>query len=378
MLGEEMDALYIEEVVKQSLNPEIIKANADVKIVYTPIHGTGVVMVPRALKRMGFRNIYNVPEQDVVDGNFPTVVSPNPEESAALNLALKKADEVGADLVMATDPDADRVGIAVRDDQGKLVLINGNQTAALLTYYLLSQWSERGKLTGKEYIVKTVVTTELIADMANHYQVPYFDVLTGFKFIADIIKKNEDKMTFIGGGEESYGFMIGDFVRDKDAVASCSIIAELAAWARSQNKSVYDVLMDIHLKFSFYQESLINVVRKGKSGAEEIQQMMAGFRQDPPETINDSRVVKIHDYQEQVTIDQTTGKSIPIALPVSNVLQFILEDGSKISVRPSGTEPKIKFYFSVFEKLERRDDYVKIQTELMERILNQKKSLKLV
>ena len=376
-LGEEMDALYIEEVAKQSLNPEVIEAHSDVKIVYTPIHGTGVMMVPRALKRLGFKNIYNVPEQDVVDGNFPTVISPNPEESAALDLALKKADEVGADLVMATDPDADRVGIAVRNDHGKLVLLNGNQTAALLTYYLLSQWSERGKLTGKEYIVKTVVTTELIADIANHYQVPYFDVLTGFKFIADIIKKNEDKMTFIGGGEESYGFMIGDFVRDKDAVTSCSIIAELAAWARSQDKSVYDILMDIHLKFSFYQESLFNVVRKGKSGAEEIQQMMAGFRLKPPETINDSRILKIHDYQEQMTIDQSTGKRSPISLPVSNVLQFILEDGSKISVRPSGTEPKIKFYFSVYEKLDRRDDFVKIQTELNERIQKQKESLKL-
>ena len=378
ILGEEMDALYIEEVAKQSLNPEVIEAHSDVKIVYTPIHGTGVNMVPRALKRLGFKNIYNVPEQDVVDGNFPTVVSPNPEESAALNLALLKADEVGADLVMATDPDADRVGIAVRDDHGKLVLLNGNQTAALLTYYLLSQWSERGKLTGKEYIVKTVVTTELIADMANHYQVPYFDVLTGFKFIADIIKKNEDKMTFIGGGEESYGFMIGDFVRDKDAVASCSIIAELAAWARSRNKSVYDVLMDIHMTFSFYQESLINLVRKGKSGAEEIQQMMVGFRLNPPETINDSRVIKIHDYQEQVTIDQASGERSPISLPVSNVLQFILEDGSKISVRPSGTEPKIKFYFSVFDKLEKREDFNKIQAKLNERIQKQKLSLKLV
>jgi len=377
-LGEEMDALYIEEVAKQSLNPEVIEAHSDVKIVYTPIHGTGVVMVPRALKRLGFKNIFNVPEQDVVDGNFPTVVSPNPEESAALNLALLKADEVGADLVMATDPDADRVGIAVRDDHGKLVLLNGNQTAALLTYYLLSQWSERGKLSGKEYIVKTVVTTELIADMANYYQVPYFDVLTGFKFIADIIKKNEKKMTFIGGGEESYGFMIGDFVRDKDAVASCSIIAELAAWARNQNKSVYDILMDIHMNFSFYQESLINVVRKGKSGAEEIQQMMAGFRQNPPKTINDSRVVKIHDYQEQVTIDQSSGERSPISLPVSNVLQFILEDGSKISVRPSGTEPKIKFYFSVFDKLENREDFNKIQAKLNERIQKQKLSLKLV
>jgi phosphoglucomutase len=378
MLGEEMDALYIEEVAKLTLNPELIQAHSDIKIVYTPIHGTGVKMVPRALKRLGFNNIYNVPEQDVVDGNFPTVHSPNPEESAALNLALLRADAVGADLVMATDPDADRVGIAVRDDQGKLVLLNGNQTAALLTYYLLSQWSERGKLTGREYIVKTVVTTELIADMAKHYQVPCYDVLTGFKFIADIIRKNEGKMTFIGGGEESYGFMVGDFVRDKDAVASCAIIAELAAWARSQDKSVYDVLMDLHLNFSFYQESLINVVRKGKSGAEEIQQMMAGFRAHPPEIINDARVLKIHDYQEQITTDRSTGEGLPISLPVSNVLQFILEDGSKISVRPSGTEPKIKFYFSVSEKLEKREDKDKIQKVLNERIEKQKKSLNLI
>jgi phosphoglucomutase len=377
MLGEEMDKRYIEEVARQSLNPELIQAHSDIKIVYTPIHGTGVKMVPRALKRLGFTNIFNVPEQDVVDGNFPTVHSPNPEESAALNLALLKADEVGADLVMATDPDADRVGIAVRDDQGKLVLLNGNQTAALLTYYLLSQWSERGKLTGKEYIVKTVVTTELIADMAKHYQVPCYDVLTGFKFIADIIRKNEGKMTFIGGGEESYGFMVGDFVRDKDAVSSCAIIAELAAWARSQDKSVYDVLTDIHLKFSFYQESLINVVRKGKSGAEEIQQMMAGFRAHPPESINGARVLKIHDYQEQMTTDRITGERLPISLPVSNVLQFILEDGSKISVRPSGTEPKIKFYFSVYEKLENQEDKDKIQKVLNERIEKQKKSLTL-
>ncbi|RLD91815.1 MAG: phospho-sugar mutase, partial [Bacteroidetes bacterium] len=282
-LGEEMDKLYLDEVVRQSINPELIAANPDIKIVYTPIHGTGVELVPRALKLMGFTSIYNVPEQDVVDGNFPTVISPNPEESAALDMALKKADEVGADLVMASDPDADRVGIAIRDDQGKLMLVNGHQTASLLSYYLLSQWSERGKLTGKEYIVKTIVTTELIADMARHYKVPYWDVLTGFKFIADIIRKNEDKMTFIGGGEESYGFMIGDFVRDKDAVASCAILAELAAWARSRGKSMYDIIMEMYLKFSCYQESLINVVRKGKSGAEEIQQMMADFRAYPPE-----------------------------------------------------------------------------------------------
>jgi phosphoglucomutase len=293
-------------------------------------------------------------------------------------MALIKADEVGADLVMATDPDADRVGIAVRDDQGKLVLLNGNQTAALLTYYLLSQWSERGKLTGNEYIVKTVVTTELIADMARHYNVLYYDVLTGFKFIADIIKKNEGKKTFIGGGEESYGFMIGDFVRDKDAVASCSIIAELAAWALSQGKSVYDILMDVHQQFACYLESLTNLVKKGKSGSEEIQQMMADFRSNPPATLNQSRVLVIRDYQEQVSLDTLSGERTKIDLPRSNVLQFLLEDGSKISIRPSGTEPKIKFYFSVFDKLDRREDFSQVNAMLEQRIENLKKALKLV
>jgi len=377
-LGAEMDDKYIGEVARQSLNPEVIKAQSDLKIVYTPIHGTGVMMVPKALKRIGFTNIYNVPEQDVVDGNFPTVISPNPEEPAALNLALKKADEVGADLVMATDPDSDRVGIAVRNDQGELILLNGNQTASLLTYYLLSQWAERGKLTGKEYMVKTIVTTELIAEMAKHYQVPLYDVLTGFKFIADIIKRKEGEMTFIGGGEESYGFMIGDFVRDKDAVASCAMIAELAAWARSQQKSVYDILMDIYLKFSFYLESLINVVRKGKSGAEEIQRMMENFRKDPPETINNSRVILVHDYLEQVTRDTVTGKEKEITLPKSNVLQFLLEDGSKISIRPSGTEPKIKFYFSVREQLNSIDEYPGAKAHLKEKINNFQKELNLI
>ncbi len=377
-LGEEMDALYIDEVVKQSINPEVIAAHPDIKIVYTPIHGTGVEMVPRALKKMGFTNIYNVPEQDVVDGNFPTVVSPNPEESAALDMALKKADEVGADLVMASDPDADRVGIAIRDNSGKLILVNGHQTASLLSYYLLSQWSERGKLTGKEYIVKTIVTTELIADMANHYKVPYWDVLTGFKFIADIIKKNEDHMTFIGGGEESYGFMIGDFVRDKDAITSCSMLAEIAAWARSRDKSMYDILIEMYLKFSLYQESLFNVVRKGKSGAEEIQQIMAGFRKNPPDKLIGSPVVTIRDYLEQESTDNLTGAKTPLDLPKSNVLQFLLEDGSKISVRPSGTEPKIKFYFSVFDRLEKREDYKMVKGRLEEKILNIKRELKLI
>jgi phosphoglucomutase len=377
MLGKEMDRRYIDEVAKQSLNPEVIRTHSELKIVYTPIHGTGVKMVPAALKRIGFTNIYNVPEQDVVDGNFPTVISPNPEESAALDLALKKADEVGADLVMATDPDSDRVGIAVRDDLGHLILLNGNQTAALLTYYLLSQWSERGKLSGKEYMVKTIVTTELMAEMASFYQVPCYDVLTGFKYIADIIRRKEGEMTFIGGGEESYGFMIGDFVRDKDAVASCAMIAELAAWARSQHKSLHDVLMDIYLKFSFYLESLINVVRKGKSGAEEIQQMMEKFRNNPPDKINNSRVVKIHDYLLQESRDIKKGDVAKMNLPKSNVLQFLLEDGSKISIRPSGTEPKIKFYFSVKDRLGSTADYPLVKKELEGKIERFKEELNL-
>jgi len=377
-LGEEIDTEYINEVVKLSLNPGIIKDHADVKIVYTPIHGTGVKMVPFALERLGFKNIYHVPEQDVVDGDFPTVVSPNPEEPAALDLALKKADQVGADLVMGTDPDADRVGIAVRDDRGNLVLLNGNQTAALLTYYLLSQWAERGKLTGKEYIAKTIVTTELMTEIADHYQVPCYNVLTGFKYIADIIKRKEGEMTFIGGGEESYGYMVGEFVRDKDAVSSCSIIAELATWARSRDKNLFDVLLDIYLKFSFYLESITNLVKKGKSGAEEIQQMMAGFREDPPVSLNGSEVTVIHDYLEQASLDKTTGKRAVIDLPRSNVLQFLLKDGSKVSIRPSGTEPKIKFYFSVHEKLESRKEYEEVKQLLDERIQGIKRELKLI
>ncbi len=377
ILGSEMDARYLEQVALQSLHPEIIRAHSGLKIVYTPIHGTGVRIIPLALKKFGFNNIYHVPEQDVVDGNFPTVISPNPEETAALDLALKKADEVGAGLVMATDPDGDRVGIAVRDHKGELILLNGNQMAALLTYYLLSSWSEMGKLKGREYIAKTIVTTELMAEMAARYNVPCYDVLTGFKYIADMIRRKEGEMTFIGGGEESYGFMVGDFVRDKDAVTSCAMIAELAAWAESRGDSVYELLIRIYLDFSFYHEKLINVVRKGKSGAEEIQQMMTGFREDPPATVSGSAVLTIHDYLKQESLDCTSGERTPIDLPRSNVLQFLLEDGSKISIRPSGTEPKIKFYFSVVGKLEKREEYDRVKQQLAERIENQKQDLKL-
>ncbi len=377
-IGEEMDEIYLEKVVSQSLNRDLIAKHSDIKIVYTPIHGTGVKLVPEAMKRLGFKNIYNVPEQDVVSGDFPTVVSPNPEESAALSMALKKADEVGADLVMATDPDADRVGIAVRDHSGKLILVSGNQTAVLLTYYLLSQWKEKGKLLGKEFIAKTIVTTELIADIANKFETKYFDCLTGFKWIADVIRQHEDDMTYIGGGEESYGFMIGDFVRDKDAVSSCSMIAEIAAWAKDQGKSLFDVLQDIYVEFSFYKEGLVSIYRQGKDGAEEIAAMMENFRSSPPETIDNSDVVLVHDYLKQQTFDTISHLRYDISLPKSNVLQYVAQNGTKVSIRPSGTEPKIKFYFSVNEKLNNKEDYDKMNEELEKRIEGLKKDLKLV
>jgi len=357
MIDPSFDDIYIEKLAELSLSPDIIQEYSDIKIVYTPIHGTGVELVPMSLKKFGFKQIYNVPEQDVVDGNFPTVISPNPEESAALAMALEKADEVGADLVMATDPDADRVGIAVRDLDKKLILMNGNQTGALLIYYLLRRWSETGNLTGKEYIVKTIVTTELLADIANKYKVKVYDVLTGFKFIADIMNQLEGKMRFIGGGEESYGYLSGEFVRDKDAVMSCALIAEVAAWAESQCLSLYELLIRINEEFGLYHEDLMSIYKKGKSGAEEIAVMMERFRNDPPGQLGGSDVTFIYDYLKQVKLDTATGKTESTGLPVSNVLQYVTADQSKISIRPSGTEPKIKFYFSVKGSLAGQEEY---------------------
>lgn len=377
-IGEEIDKLYVKLISELSVKPDVIARNSDLKIVYTPIHGTGVKLVPMALKAFGFNNINNIPEQDISDGNFPTVISPNPEEKAALKMAMEKAEEIDADLVMATDPDADRVGIAVKDRDGKISLLNGNQTATLLIYYLLNSWEDTGKLKGKEYICKTIVTTDLLNIMADSYGVQHFDVLTGFKYIADILKKNEGKLKFIGGGEESYGYLAGEFVRDKDAVMSCSLIAEVTAWAKDQGKSLFDILIDIYMKYGFYHESLISVVRKGKEGAEEIQKIMADFRSAPPETITGSKVVVIHDYLEGISQNLAEGKEEKIELPESNVLQFILENGTKISVRPSGTEPKIKFYFSVNEKLDAKDDYNKVKAELENRITEIQQELKLV
>jgi len=369
------DDLYVDRLTELSLSPEAIMKQHDMKIVYTPIHGTGVMLVPMAMAKFGFTNVYNVPEQDEVNGDFPTVVSPNPEESAALAMALEKAEEVGADLVMATDPDADRVGIAVRDPEGKLVLLNGNQTGALLYYYLLRKWSENGKITGNQYVTKTIVTTELLTDISRKYDVEIFDVLTGFKFIAEIMKNEEGRKEFIIGSEESYGYLAGDFVRDKDAVMSCALIAETAAWARENGKSLYELLLDIYIEFGFYHEELTSTYKTGKEGAELIARMMENFRESPPRKLAGSRVMLVHDYLESSTTDRITGKKTPIELPKSNVLQYITEDHTKVSIRPSGTEPKIKFYFSVKGSLKEKGQYPKARKQMENRIAQVKKEL---
>ncbi|MFW6222582.1 MAG: phospho-sugar mutase, partial [Bacteroidota bacterium] len=374
-IGENIDQIYLNKIKTLSLSPDIIKKNKDLGIVFTPIHGTGVKLVPAALKQIGFENIYHVPEQDHPDGNFPTVHSPNPEENAALDMAIEKAKKEDADLVMATDPDGDRVGIAVKNKKGTFVLLNGNQIASLLIYYLLSQWSRKGMIKGKEYIVKTIVTTELLSEIAKDFNVEIHDVLTGFKYIADKIKTLEGQKHFIGGGEESYGYLIGDFVRDKDAVISCAFIAETAAWAKEQDKTLYELLLDIYQKYGLFVEDLVSVVKKGKAGEEEIREMMNKFRNTPPSTLAGSDVVLIHDYQKSKTVDMISDLRYDINLPKSNVLQFVTKDGAIISVRPSGTEPKIKFYFSVRGELNNTEDYLSERENRLKQIENIKKDL---
>ena len=378
ILGKETDELFLKEVLKLSLNPQVIIKHNDIGIVYTPIHGTGITLVPPALEAYGFKNIIGVPEQDIPDGNFPTVKSPNPEEPDALKMAISKAVESGAELVMATDPDADRLGIAVRNRKGEFILLNGNQTGAILIWYILSQFKERNKYTGNEYIIKTIVTTDLIERIAENYKVEYFNVLTGFKFFADLIRKNEGSKKFIGGGEESYGFLPGDYVRDKDAVASCALVAEAAAWSKSKGLSLFELLLDIYVHYGFYKEKLINIVRKGKEGADEIKAMMTGFRNNPPDEINKSRVIRINDYQKHISHDIIKGTKTNIDLIESDVMQFFLEDGSKISIRPSGTEPKIKFYFSVNTTLKSVDKFEETEKILNERIQDILRDMKLV
>ncbi|MCR5645584.1 MAG: phospho-sugar mutase [Bacteroidales bacterium] len=352
VLGEDFDDIYLNKVFGLSLSLDLIKKHKDLKIVYTPIHGTGRRLVPEILKRKGFENVYCVEEQMVVDGDFPTVKSPNPEEPAAMALAVKKAQEINADLVLATDPDADRVGVAVKNEKGEFILLNGNQAASVFLYYLLTRWHQLGKLTGKEFVVKTIVTTELLFEIAKKYNVDRYDVLTGFKFIADKIMELEGKKQFIGGGEESYGYLAGDFVRDKDAVIATSLLAEAMAWAAEQGKTFYELLCDIYREFGLYKEKLVSLTKKGISGTEEIKAMMAKFRNTPPTEIGGEKVVEIRDYKTLEAKDLLTGKVTPIHLPKSDVLQFFTETGSKISIRPSGTEPKIKFYFSMKGKIE--------------------------
>ena len=336
MMGREVDECYLRDITSLALSPEAVKKHVDLKIVYTPLHGCGVKLMPEALNRIGFKNIVHVPEQDVNDGNFPTVVSPNPEEPAAMAMALAKADEVGADLVLATDPDADRLGIAVRDNNGKMVQLTGNQTWSFLTYYVLTRWKELGKLDGANgYVVKTIVTSELIAAICKDFGVKCYNVLTGFKYIAEVVKRNEGKGVFICGGEESYGFNLGEFVRDKCAQVAGIMVAECAAWAAEQGLTLYQLLQKVYEKYGLYEEKMVYIVRKGKSGAEEIQKIMADYRATPPAKIAGSPLAKVVDYNKH----EETG------LPKSNVLQFFNEAGDVVSVRPSGTEPKIKFYF---------------------------------
>jgi phosphoglucomutase len=364
LIGKEVDNAYLQHILGLSLSPEAIKRQKNLKIVYTPLHGTGITLVPEILRQFGFENVTLVKEQAIADGNFPTIHSPNPEEPDALRLALEKAREVDADLVLATDPDADRVGIALRNHKNEFVLINGNQTAALLFYYILKCWKENKMLTGHEFIVKTIVTSELLKDISNKFGVESYNVLTGFKFIADIIRKNEGIKKFIVGGEESYGYLISDFVRDKDAVSACALIAEAAAWMADQGKSLFDLLVSIYVEFAFYKESLLSVTRKGKAGAEEIRRMMIDYRNHPPVSINHSKVIKIQDYLLSKETDILLGNVTEINLPKSDVLQFILADGSKISVRPSGTEPKIKFYFGVCELLNSKEEFDETEIKL--------------
>ena len=366
-LDDSFDEIYLEKVMSLSLSPKLIKKHKNLSFVYTPIHGTGGQVMPKLFAKAGFKNFYPVEEQMVTDGNFPTVVSPNPEEKAAMNMAIEKAKAMKADIVLATDPDADRVGLAVRDDKGDFILLNGNQTASILTYYILTRWDELGKLTGKEFIVKTIVTSDLLLNIANRFNVKTYDVLTGFKYIADkILNKPQEK--FICGGEESYGFLVGDFVRDKDAIITCFMLAEATAWAAEQGKTLYQILKDIYKEFGVYREKLVSLTKKGISGNEEIKQMMLNFRKDPPKNLLGSRVTEIRDYKLGISKDMNFGVETIINLPKSDVLQFFTDDGIKISVRPSGTEPKIKFYFSMNEPLENISELSGVEQELDENL----------
>ena len=378
LLGEDFDERYLNKVHELSLSPQSVAKHRDMKIVYTPIHGSGVRLVPASLHKFGFRNVMLVPEQAIVDGNFPTVESPNPEERKTMSMAIDLAAKEGADLVLATDPDSDRIGVALRNKKGEYVLLNGNQTLVLLMSYQLTRWAELGKLDGKQYVVKTIVTSQMANAVAAHFGVKCYDCLTGFKYIAKIIRENEGKTQYIGGGEESFGYLAGDYVRDKDAVSACSLAAEAAAWAMdTMGLTLYEWLQELYVKYGFYREGLVSVVRKGKEGAELIQQMMVDFRANPPKTIMGSPVVRINDFLSLETTCTQTGVKTPIEQDRSNVLQWFTADGTAVSVRPSGTEPKIKFYFGVKAPLASVADFDRVKEELDAKIEGIKKDLKL-
>lgn len=376
IIGKEIDDAFLAAIKELSLSPDVIKRHSDLKIVYTPIHGTGVELIPASLKNYGFTNIIHVPEQDVPSGDFPTVDSPNPENPSAMAMAIAKAKEVGADIVMASDPDADRIGCVIRDNKGEYTLINGNQIAMILLYYLMTRNAELGKLTGNEYIVKTIVTTETIKAIADANHIKMYDCYTGFKWIASVIRDNEATCRYLGGAEESYGFLAEDFARDKDSVSAVSLMAEAAAWAKDKGMDFSQMLQDIYLKYGFSREEGISVVRTGKSGAEEIQAMMKNFRACPPKSLGGGAVVSIKDYETLELTDVKTGKVEKMDMPTtSNVLQFFTEDGTKISVRPSGTEPKIKFYVEVKGTMATADEYDKAIAETQAKIDTIKKDL---
>lgn len=367
-IEEDFDAIYLEKVMGLSLAKTEIQAEKSMPIVFSPIHGASGKMVPAALKAVGFENIHVVKEQIEPDGTFPTVIYPNPEEAEALTLSIELGKKVGAQLVLACDPDGDRYAAVVPNENGDFELLNGNQTGTLLSYYLLSRWKEAGKLDGSQFMVNTIVTTELINKIAAGFDVKCFNVLTGFKNIAAIIRDLEGKETFIGGGEESYGYLVGDFVRDKDGVSACAMVAEVIAYYKAQGKNVFQVLAEIYSQFGFYKESLISVTKKGKDGAEQIQKLMADFRTNPPKDMNGSEVVKIIDVKNSTVTDVKSGKVEKLDMDKSNVMQFYLADGSKISARPSGTEPKIKYYFSVNTTISDPKDYRKVEAELVKKL----------
>ncbi|MDR0686776.1 MAG: phospho-sugar mutase [Dysgonamonadaceae bacterium] len=375
-LDEEMDDRYIGDLLALSLSPDAIERRRDIKIVYTPIHGTGVTLIPRALSALGFTNVIHVPEQDVVSGDFPTVALPNPEEAAAFEMAIKRAVETDADIVLASDPDADRVGLAVKDDDGRFVLLNGNQTLLIYLYYLIVRRKELGLLKGGEYVVKTIVSTELVKAIADRHKVKLYNCYTGFKWIAAIIREKEDKETYIGGGEESYGFLVEDFVRDKDAVSGCMLLSEIAAWAADGGRTLYRLLQDIYVEYGFSKEWGVSVIKEGRSGAEEIESMMKNYRLNGISELAGSKVVLVYDFKKLTAFDLIENETFTLDMPTtSNVLQYFSEDGTKVSVRPSGTEPKIKFYVEVRGRVDSREGLAAAELAAEKKFEAVKKSL---